>query len=39
VVDAMPNARLRMLPDAGHLPWLDDPIAIAEQTAHFLAAR
>jgi 2-hydroxy-6-oxonona-2,4-dienedioate hydrolase len=34
----LPNARLVMLPNAGHLPWLDDPGLVAERTADFLAA-
>jgi pimeloyl-ACP methyl ester carboxylesterase len=25
LVDTMPRASLEMVPDAGHLPWLDDP--------------
>jgi pimeloyl-ACP methyl ester carboxylesterase len=28
----MPNADLVMLPDSGHLPWLDDPESIARQS-------
>jgi len=38
VVGRMPNARLVMIPDLGHLPWLDDPVAIAQQTNGWLAA-
>ena len=38
VVDSMPNATLEMIPDAGHLPWIDDPKHIAEQTTRFLEA-
>jgi len=32
----MPDARLHMVPGAGHLPWLDDPEAAAEATLGFL---
>ena len=35
---AMPNADLRVIPDAGHLPWLDDPPGVAETTLSFLTA-
>ncbi len=38
VVELMPHASLRMLPMAGHLPWLDDPEGIGRATAEFLAA-
>ena len=38
VVDRMPNADLAMLPDSGHLPWLDDPESIAERTRAWLSA-
>ncbi len=38
VVGRMPNAELMMIPDAGHLPWLDDPESIAAQTSGWLAA-
>jgi 2-hydroxy-6-oxonona-2,4-dienedioate hydrolase len=38
-VDAMPNASLEMLPDAGHLCWLDDPDhAAAVIRSHLLSA-
>lgn len=33
--EALPNARLEMLPDAGHWPWLDRPDAI-DMVARFL---
>jgi 2-hydroxy-6-oxonona-2,4-dienedioate hydrolase len=33
---AMPDAALRMIPDAGHLPWLDDPEGAATATMAFL---
>jgi pimeloyl-ACP methyl ester carboxylesterase len=38
VVELMPHASLRMLPAAGHLPWLDDPETVGRATAEFLAA-
>jgi pimeloyl-ACP methyl ester carboxylesterase len=36
LVAAMPDAQLQMVPDAGHLPWLDDPRAAAAATMSFL---
>jgi 2-hydroxy-6-oxonona-2,4-dienedioate hydrolase len=36
LAEVMPDAQLRMVPDAGHLPWLDDPAAAAAATAAFL---
>lgn len=36
VVVAMPHATLEVLPDAGHLPWLDDPAYVGAETARFL---
>ena len=38
VVELMPHASLQMLPQSGHLPWLDDPEGIGRATATFLAA-
>jgi pimeloyl-ACP methyl ester carboxylesterase len=35
--ETIPNARLELLPDAGHWPWLDRPDVI-DMTANFLAA-
>ncbi|MDH3518674.1 MAG: alpha/beta hydrolase, partial [Acidimicrobiia bacterium] len=35
-VGLMPNAELRMFPDQGHLPWLDDPEVHGEATAAWL---
>jgi 2-hydroxy-6-oxonona-2,4-dienedioate hydrolase len=32
MVSAMPDAELVLIPDAGHLPWLDDPRLLAELT-------
>lgn len=37
VVGAMPNATLEMIPDSGHLPWMDDVSYVARETARFLA--
>lgn len=39
VSEFLPNSHLVMIPDAGHLPWLDDPDFVAHRTAVFLAAR
>lgn len=36
VAGLMPNAELVMMPSAGHLPWLDDPVFVADATASFL---
>ena len=36
VVEKMPWAELDMIPDSGHLPWLDDPAGIACQTLAWL---
>jgi 2-hydroxy-6-oxonona-2,4-dienedioate hydrolase len=37
MVEHMPNAELEVLPQGGHLPWLDDPERAAAVTrAHFL---
>ena len=36
VVGRIPNAELVMLPDAGHLPWLDNPSFAARATESFL---
>lgn len=38
VVGQMPNAELEMIPHSGHLPWLDDPVSIAQQSLAWLAA-
>jgi 2-hydroxy-6-oxonona-2,4-dienedioate hydrolase len=38
LAEVMPDARLTMVPDAGHLPWLDDPAGAAAVTAAFLRA-
>lgn len=36
VTGMMPDAELVMIPEAGHLPWLDAPKLIAERTREFL---
>lgn len=36
VVEKMPNASLEMIPDSGHLPWLDDAEYIGRETMRFL---
>jgi 2-hydroxy-6-oxonona-2,4-dienedioate hydrolase len=36
LVSLLPDADLEMLPDAGHLPWLDAPEHVARRTAAFL---
>lgn len=38
VVNQMPDARMEVMPEAGHLPWLDDPEHAARATASFLRA-
>ncbi len=37
IVGLMPAADLVMMPGAGHLPWLDDPVFAAERAAVFLS--
>lgn len=39
VAGAMPSAELEMIPDAGHLPWLDFPQDIGRRTRAFLDER
>jgi 2-hydroxy-6-oxonona-2,4-dienedioate hydrolase len=39
LVEVMPDAQLTMVPDAGHLPWLDDPAAAAAATPTFLTSQ
>lgn len=36
LVGAMPNAELELMPEAGHLPWLDDPDRAAAVVSRFL---
>lgn len=39
LVEMLPDARLEMVPDAGHLPWLDDPARAARAVGAFLSER
>ena len=36
IAAAMPNAELVAMPEAGHLPWLDDPVFAARKAGAFL---
>jgi len=36
VVDAMPRAELQLVDGAGHMPWLDDPSAVADAITRFI---
>lgn len=38
VIGVMPEASLEMVPDSGHLPWLDEPELVARSTRSFLLA-
>jgi protein-S-isoprenylcysteine O-methyltransferase Ste14 len=33
-----PNIRFVRIPDAGHLPWIDDPERVVSEAESFLAA-
>jgi pimeloyl-ACP methyl ester carboxylesterase len=35
---SVPSMRLIRIPDAGHLPWIDDPQRVVFETESFLAA-
>lgn len=37
IVETMPSAELTMIPNSGHLPWLDEPQRIGELTQAFLS--
>jgi 2-hydroxy-6-oxonona-2,4-dienedioate hydrolase len=37
VAAAMPRGELRLIDGAGHMPWLDDPAAVAEHVAGIVA--
>jgi pimeloyl-ACP methyl ester carboxylesterase len=37
IVSMMPNARATVVEGAGHLPWLDDPIAVGRAVEHFMS--
>lgn len=36
VVESMPSATLDMIHDSGHLPWLDEPQYVGQETTRFL---
>ena len=38
VAEALPAAQLTYLPDAGHLPWLDEPDVVGRAISGFLAS-
>jgi pimeloyl-ACP methyl ester carboxylesterase len=33
-----PNLRVIRVPDAGHLPWIDDPERVVDEIEHFLSS-
>jgi pimeloyl-ACP methyl ester carboxylesterase len=35
-VTGLPAAELEVVPDAGHLVWLDDPVAVGRRIDRFL---
>jgi pimeloyl-ACP methyl ester carboxylesterase len=37
IVEGNPNIRLVRIPDAGHLPWLDEPERVVTEFERFLA--
>jgi 4,5:9,10-diseco-3-hydroxy-5,9,17-trioxoandrosta-1(10),2-diene-4-oate hydrolase len=37
VADALPRGELRLFDGAGHMPWFDDPVGVAEGIGTFLA--
>jgi len=37
VVQAMPKAELTLVPDGGHLPWIDDPRGVAQRVHAYLS--
>jgi hypothetical protein len=39
IADGNPNVRLVRIPDAGHLPWLDDPDQVVAEIERFLASQ
>ena len=39
IAEGNPNVRLFRIPDAGHLPWLDEPERVVAGIGRFLAAQ
>ena len=39
IVDGNPNVRILRIPDAGHLPWLDEPERVVAEIERFLGAQ
>jgi pimeloyl-ACP methyl ester carboxylesterase len=39
IVEGNPNVRLARIPDAGHLPWLDEPERVVAEIERFLATQ
>jgi pimeloyl-ACP methyl ester carboxylesterase len=39
IVEGSPNIRLVRIPDAGHLPWLDEPERVVAEIERFLATQ
>jgi pimeloyl-ACP methyl ester carboxylesterase len=37
VADLLPRGKLQLVDGAGHMPWLDDPRAVADHVSRFLA--
>jgi 2-hydroxy-6-oxonona-2,4-dienedioate hydrolase len=37
IVDLLPQAELRLVQGAGHVPWLDDPGQVGDEVSRFLA--
>jgi pimeloyl-ACP methyl ester carboxylesterase len=36
IAEGNPNVRLLRIPDAGHLPWLDEPDQVVAEIERFL---
>jgi pimeloyl-ACP methyl ester carboxylesterase len=39
IAEGNPNIRLARIPDAGHLPWLDEPERVVAEIERFLATQ
>jgi pimeloyl-ACP methyl ester carboxylesterase len=39
IAEGNPNARLLRIPDAGHLPWLDEPEQVVAEIERFLGTQ